>query len=72
MPYRSLTDSVTGASGVIVVAVPHGQTGLGVVKVMGQEWSCVTPHPEDLAVGTEVWVIDRQSAILTVIPDAAR
>jgi membrane protein implicated in regulation of membrane protease activity len=69
MEYRSTIDRLVGSSGVAMTAIPQDRTGIGIVKVNGQQWSAATDDPVEIAPGTKVWVTARDRVTLIVVAD---
>jgi membrane protein implicated in regulation of membrane protease activity len=69
MRYRSSVDRLIGSMGVVIIAIPQERTGVGTVKVNGQQWSAVTDNPESIPIGSKVWVSARDHVILIVVPE---
>ncbi|AUW93333.1 MAG: hypothetical protein C7B44_14245 [Sulfobacillus thermosulfidooxidans] len=67
MSYRSTVDQLVGAPGIAITAIPEDRTGLGIVKVNGQQWSAATEDPVAIAAGTKVWVVARDRVVLIVV-----
>lgn len=60
----SNADAMIGQQGRVTTAIPVG--GYGYVKIAGDEWRAVTKGDAEIAVGTTVRVISRESTIITV------
>jgi membrane protein implicated in regulation of membrane protease activity len=69
MSYRSGIDRLVGSAGVATTEIPQDRTGLGIVKVSGQQWSAATDDPTPIAPGTKVWVTSRDHVTLIVVAD---
>lgn len=60
----SNADAMIGQQGRVTTAIPVG--GYGYVKIAGDEWRAVTKGDTEIAVGTKVRVVSRESTIVTV------
>lgn len=60
----SNADALIGQSGVVSETIPAG--GFGRVTIAGDNWKSVGTGEEDIAIGTRVRVIGRESIIITV------
>lgn len=61
---QSNADALIGKEGKVIEAITAD--GHGYVKIDGDEWRSVSAHGEEIAVGTKVRVITRDSIIMTV------
>ena len=61
---KSNADALIGREGTVIEAIPAG--GHGYVQIDGDQWRSVSADGEEIADGTKVTVVARNSIILTV------
>lgn len=61
---KSNADALIGRKGTVIEAIPAG--GHGYVKIDGDEWRSVSADGAEIACGTTVTVVSRESIVLTV------
>lgn len=61
---KSNADAPIGRKGIVIEAIPAG--GHGYVKIDGDEWRSVSANGAEIACGTTVTVVSRESIVLTV------
>lgn len=61
---QSNADALIGKEGKVIEAIKAD--GHGYVKIDGDEWRSVSAHGEEIAVGTRVKVVARDSIVMTV------
>lgn len=61
---KSNADALIGRRGTVIETIPAG--GHGYVKIDGDEWRSVSTDGAEIACGTTVTVVSRESIVLTV------
>ncbi len=61
---KSNADALIGRRGTVIETIPAG--GHGYVKIDGDEWRSVSADGAEIACGTTVTVVSRESIVLTV------
>lgn len=61
---KSNADALIGRRGTVIETIPTG--GHGYVKIDGDEWRSVSADGAEIACGTTVTVVSRESIVLTV------
>ena len=61
---KSNADALVGKRGIVIETIEAG--GFGYVKIDGDEWRSISANAAEIAKGTTVTVISRDSIVLTV------